>query len=141
MYLWLNKVSKSPFVIKSERNLLITHNTLASGIKAAKRLLIKRGKMMKTFDYINRLHSKEDYTAIERVIQTLYGEIKPEHIHQSNRYKYYELIGYCIFLQEYKYVKDGAMLASMAKDLLDTLNVGHELGRSIERRVKMLVTA
>ena len=136
----LSKMSQSPFYIKSERNLLLTHNTLASAIKRTKRLLMKRGKMMKTFDYINRLHEKNDNAAIERVVDILYSEIKPDHIHQSNRYKYYELISYCYFLQEYKFVNDATTLADLATDLIKILNMGHELGRSIERQVKMIVT-
>ena len=129
---------KSPFTTMSERNLLIAHNTIAARIKCLKRFFIKKGEMMKTFDYINSLHQKGDYIAIDRVCTLLEQDITPSH--RPQYFKIRELINYCVFLDELRYIRDSHMLAALVSDMIDTLNIGHELGRAIERRVRLYVT-
>jgi len=138
MNLWLNKMSKSPFFTSSERNLLIAHNTIASRIKAFKRNFIRKGQMMKTLDYINSLHKKSDYIAIARVSQVLEQTMPPHWV--PRHFKYMELISYCLFLQEYRTLTDPNDIVNLTNSILGTLNMGHELGRAIERSVRLCVT-
>ena len=130
---------KSPFVVNSERNLLRIHNDMTTNIKSFKRLFIKRGKMMKTFDYINWLHRGGDYSGISRMISQLHSDLPP---HWTPRHcKYLELIQYCMFLECYRERlddEDGSMLAG---ELITTLDMGHELGRAIEKRVKLMLNS
>ena len=130
-------MSKSPFVVNSERNLLRIHNDMTTKIKSFKRLFIKRGLMMRTFDNINRLHQAGDYSGISRMVSQLHSEIPP---HWTPRHsKYLELIHYCCFLEFYRNRDDNEEAAIIAEDLISTLNMGHELGRAIEKRVKLIL--
>ena len=128
---------KSPFVVSSERHLLTIHNTMTPKIKSFKRLFIKRGKMMKTFDYINWLHQIGDYASISQMITQLYADLP--HLWTPRHYKYLELIQYCIFLEYYRYKLDEEEGIMLAGELIDGLNLGHELGRTIEKRVKQML--
>lgn len=137
---YLNKVSKEPWVRESERNLVVVHNTISSRIKSIKRTFFKKGQMMKTFEYINSLHDKNDYVAIERVIRLLRKEMPPSWSSSPRYYKYQELIAYCEFLVEIRNATDPYTISRCAVNLIESLNMGHELGRVIERRVRFCIT-
>lgn len=123
----------SSFVTRSERYLLSIHNTISSKVKSFKRLFIQKGLLLRTFDYITWLYEKEDFNGIELVIMQLHSQVP---VHWSPRYyKYYELIDYCVFLISYNRNLTAIEGLTAATDLIATLNLGHELGRRIEKKV------
>jgi len=128
---------KNTFVQTSEKNLLAIHVTMVARVKAFKRLFLKRGLMMKTFDYINWLHHREDYKGISDMITQLYADTP---YHWEPRYKKYkELINYCLFLEYYKdraSENEGVLLANK---LFESLSLDHELGCAIKKRVQLIL--
>jgi hypothetical protein len=128
---------KNTFVQTSEKNLLAIHVTMVARVKAFKRLFLKRGLMMKTFDYINWLHHREDYKGISDMITQLYADTP---YHWEPRYKKYkELINYCLFLEYYKdraSENEGILLANK---LFESLSLDHELGCAIKKRVQLIL--
>lgn len=128
---------KNTFVQTSERNLLAIHVTMVARVKAFKRLFLKQGLMMKTFDYINWLHHREDYKGISDMITQLYADTP---YHWEPRYKKYkELINYCLFLEYYKdraSENEGILLANK---LFEGLSLDHELGCAIKKRVQLIL--
>ena len=110
---------------------------MVARVKAFKRLFLKRGLMMKTFDYINWLHHREDYKGISDMITQLYADTP---YHWEPRYKKYkELINYCLFLEYYKdraSENEGILLANK---LFESLSLDHELGCAIKKRVQLIL--
>ena len=110
---------------------------MVARVKAFKRLFLKRGLMMKTFDYINWLHHREDYKGISDMITQLYADTP---YHWEPRYKKYkELINYCLFLEYYKdraSENEGVLLANK---LFESLSLDHELGCAIKKRVQLIL--
>ena len=132
----MNKMS-SKFVLTSERNLLTVHNTLASKLKSFKRLFIKKGLMMKTFEYICWLHQTQNYEGISDMVVQLYADT-PYHW-EPRHGKYKELIQYCLFLERYRVRDTEEEGYRLARELFDHLNVGHELGRTIKNHVQQML--
>ena len=127
----------SKFILTSERNLLTVHNTLASKLKSFKRIFIKKGLMMKTFEYICWLHQTHNYEGISDMVVQLYADT-PYHWHA--RYgKYKELIQYCLFLERYRVRDTEEEGFRLARELFDHLNLGHELGRTIKNYVLQIL--
>ena len=125
------------FVTTSERNLLAIHNTMATKIKSFKRLFIKKGLMMRTFDYINWLHTTSDYTGISEMITQLYSDLPPN---WTMRYgKYMDLINYCMFLELYRYKLDENDGKRLGLDCIASLNTSHELGSAIEAKIRTIM--
>ena len=127
----------SNWIVKSEKRLLNVHNNIASKLKSIKRVFISKGQMMKTFDYINSLHAKNDYRGIETMISMLHNNLPP--IHSPRYHKYQQLIDYSIFLIEIKNIDNYNECNILAYDLIQSLNVGHELGCNIQNRVYELI--
>jgi hypothetical protein len=110
---------------------------MANKIKSFKRLFIKKGKMMNIFDYINWLHRIGDYSGISRMASQLNSDLPP--YWTPRHHKYLELIHYCIFLESYQEKLDDEEGAMLAKELINILDIGHEVGRAIERRVNHII--
>jgi len=128
---------KNTFVQTSERNLLAIHVTMVARVKAFKRLFLKRGLMMKTFDYINWLHHREDYKGISDMITQLYADTP---YHWEPRYKKYkELINYCLFLEYYRDKASENEGIRLANKLFESLSLDHELGCAIKKRVQLIL--
>ena len=129
-------MSKSQWFTTSERSLIVVHNHMASRLKAAKRLVISKGYMMKTYDYINHLRRESDRIGIRRVISMLLKERSSPIIHVPRYHKYKELIMYCDFILEYLDSVDKAELILLAHECCKILNIGHELGCAIDTSIK-----
>ena len=133
MLQWIDTLNNKPWVSTSERNLLAAHDTMALRLKRVRRIFIKKGKMMKTFDHINRLHDTRNYKGIQRVADMLYRDMpspwSPRH------HKYHELIGYCQFLKEIRAGGEGLL-----EELRASLNMGHELGDAIYKAAVAICT-
>jgi hypothetical protein len=128
---------KSKFVTSSEKNLLSIHNDIAVKLKAFKRLFIKKGLMMRTFEYINGLHARKDYVGISEMIGQLYSDLPP---HWTLRYhKYMELIDYCSFLEYSQYKMHHSDIALVGMEVIASLNMSHELGRAIEAKIRSVL--
>jgi hypothetical protein len=97
--------------------------------------------MMRTFDYINQLHENKDFKGISKIITQLQIEYMDPQYHFNRDYKYNELIGYCFFLEDYRIKKNDAEGIILGAELIGTLNVGHELGRSIEKKILQIILA
>lgn len=110
---------------------------MAIKIKSFKRIFIKKGLMMRTFEYINYLHANDDYGGISTMINQLYSDLPPHWI--LRHYKYMELIEYCSFLEYYRYRINNAEGMALGLELIDRLNMGHELGRAIEAKVRSII--
>jgi hypothetical protein len=132
---------KHSFVEHSERRLLVIHNAIAAKVKAFKRIFVKKGLMMRTFDYINQLHENKDFKGISKMITQLQIEYMDPQYRFNRDYKYNELIGYCFFLEDYRIKKNDAEGIILGAELIGTLNVGHELGRSIEKKILQIILA
>jgi hypothetical protein len=132
---------KHSFVEHSERRLLVIHNAIAAKVKAFKRIFVKKGLMMRTFDYINQLHENKDFKGISKMITHLQIEYMDPQYRFNRDYKYNELIGYCFFLEDYRIKKNDAEGIILGAELIGTLNVGHELGRSIEKKILQIILA
>ena len=131
---WLNR---QPWVRTSERRLLVAHRSIALTIKSVKRAFISKGRMMKTFDYINNLHDAGDFVGIQRLVRTLQEEMPKPWV--PHYYKYNELLAYCYFLQDVR-TADANRRMGLLDDLRGMLNMDHELGDSIYRAaVELLV--
>jgi len=132
-------MSKSKFITSSEKNLLSIHNVIATKLKAFKRLFIKKGVMMRTFEYINYLHARKDYVGISEMIGQLYSDLPP---HWTLRYhKYMELIDYCSFLEYSQYKIHHTDMTVVGLELIASLNMDHELGRAIEVKVRSVLSS
>jgi hypothetical protein len=112
---------------------------MVTRLKAFKRLFVKRGLMMKTFDYINWLHHNEDYKGISDMITELYADTP---YHWEPRYKKYkELINYCLFLEYYRDRVSENEGIRLANKLFESLSLDHELGCAIKKRVQLILAA
>ena len=137
MYESVSYITKMSFVATSERNLLVIHNTMAAKIKSFKRLFIKKGLMMRTYEYINWLHTTSDYTGISEMITQLYSDLPPN---WTMRYgKYMDLINYCMFLGLYRYKLDENDGKRLGLDCIAGLNTSHELGSAIEAKIRTIM--
>ena len=130
-------MSSTQFLAKSERRLLAIHNAITPKIKSFKRFFIEKGKMMTIFENISWMYQAKDFSGIIQISEYLQRSIP---VHWSPRYyKYYELIQYCIFLEKYHYRTNDIEGLELASELLGLLNVGHELGRAIEKKVMQIL--
>jgi len=130
---------KHNFVERSERRLLIIHNAIAARLKTFKRIFIKKGLMMRTFDYINQLYENKDFKGISKMITRLQIEYNDPQYRFNRDYKYNELIAYCMFLEDYHNKKNDAEGIILGAELIEMLNVGHELGRCIEKKILQII--
>jgi hypothetical protein len=96
---------------------------------------------MRTFDYINQLYENKDFKGISKMITRLQIEYMDPQYRFNRDYKYNELIGYCMFLEDYRNKKNDAEGIILAAELIETLNVGHELGRCIEKKILQIILA
>lgn len=123
--------------MKSERQLLAIHNILTAKLKSLKRVFIKKGEMMTLFDSITSMYKNNDYSSILKISIALEKSIPH---HWSPRYnKYYELIYYCMFLKNYHNRISDLEGLELASEILSNLNLGHELGRAIEKNVMQIL--
>ena len=121
------------FITKSERRLISIHNAITPKIKSFKRFFIEKGKMMTIFENITWMYEAKDFSGILQVSECLERSIP---VHWVPRYyKYHELLYYCVFLEKYHYRTNDLEGLELASEMLGLLNVGHELGRAIEKKV------
>lgn len=132
-------MSTNSIIEKSEQRLIMIHNSLAAKVKSFKRLFIKRGLMMRTFDYINYLHQKGYYSEIRRMMSDLYKDLP--HLWQPRYGKYIDLIKYCQFLESYHRRKSDTEGIILAKELIGSLDMGHELGNAIQKQVNRILNS
>jgi len=103
--------------------------------KAIVKLFIKQGLMMRTFNHINSLYESGDSIGLRNMVSVLLKEKKICTVHRQ--YKYEELIRYCEFLTQIRGSKT-FQNTHLGSDLIDTLNLDHELGRAIRERVNQI---
>jgi len=139
----LRQASKRKVVVKSIQTLESIHNELALSIKYLKRCFIKRGLMMSTMNYIDVLLEQDpvNVKGIKQLLESLYREHAVMRRWNSNiRYdKYEELIEYCEFLLLSIDRPNEIDTYLAGKKLIHRLNIGHELGHTIHKRVLQIL--
>ena len=115
---WIT-MSTSPFMIG-----------LFDRVKRFKRIFISRGSNMRSFDYINHLDDSKNYHGIDAIRRQFYKI-------NDDDYKREQLIDYCSFLIGQQ-SKNESVSRKLALMYLEHLDLEHELGREIHKRVSRL---
>ena len=108
-----------------------THS-IKRNMKELNKLLNGNGVMLNKFHHITKLYEIGDHDGI----LLMYCHLNEDIQHASSRryHKFKELINYCLFLDMFRgleiFVRN-----PLAKELIDSLNLEHELGRSIKKKV------
>jgi len=114
--------------------MLKTHTKFIINIKPLKKIF-RKGKMMKTFEYINTLYHMNNLKAIERIQIELFDN-RPK-FHQGNYNKYNDLILYCQYLLLVRHLNKESRL-DYGNEIINKLDKVHELGISIEKEILMI---
>ena len=136
----LRTISESELYIDLESSLLDFHNNFTPYIKSMKKVFIKKGVMMSKFDYINSLYDSNNYIGINIIVDMLYREYSSIPFYSQRYTKYEELIHFCEFLLLFfnNTIRYHVIREEGCK-LIHNLNMGHELGIKIAKRVSKML--